>query len=152
MNAIPIDNLIGSMPCSQADREQMPSALRPHLVALYTKRYTFDDQLQPLGQQVNPLRGRLAQTFATSSKPPASDSPFKMRKPRSSSGKRGGYKGYLDSVPKLLQPTEMRIVLPPSRSCGHMSGSDLTPNPTHQVPELPPIDMEVTHVLLHQAI
>jgi transposase len=149
--SIPIDNLIGSVPFSQAEWEQTPSAVQAHLAALDTTVITLEAQLHQLQQQVDQLQGRLDQTSSTSSKPPSSDSPFKPRKPRQSSGQRGGKKGHRGSGPKLLEPPDVQVVLPPSCSCGHSVVSAPTPYRTHQVLELPPIQMEITHFLLHQS-
>jgi transposase len=149
--SIPIDNLIGSVPFSQAEWDQTPSAVQAHLAALDTTVITLQAQLHQLQQQVDQLQGRLDQTSSTSSKPPSSDSPFRPRKPRQSSGQRGGKKGHLGSGPKLLEPTDVQVVLPPSCSCGHSVVSAPTPYRTHQVLELPPIEMEITHFLLHQS-
>jgi transposase len=102
MESIPIDNLIGSVPFSQAEWDQTPSAVQAYLVAQDADLHTLKSQLQQLQQQVDQLQGRLDQTSSTSSKPPSSDSPFKPRKPRQSSGTRGGKKGHPGSGPKLL--------------------------------------------------
>lgn len=149
--SIPIDHLIRSVPFSQAEWERTPSTVQAHLVALDTTVSTLEVQLQQLQQQVDQLQGRLDQTSSTSSKPPSSDSPFKPRKLRQSSGQRGGKKGPPGAGPKLLEPTAVEVVLPPSCSCGHAVVSAPTPYRTHQVLELPPIEMEITHFLLHQA-
>jgi transposase len=109
----------------------------------------FTQQLQ---QQVDQLQGRLEQTSSTSSKPPSSDSPFTQRKPRQSSGKRGGKTGHPGSSPTLLEPTDVQVVLPPSGSCGRAVVSAPVPYRTHQVLELPPIEIDVTHFILHQSI
>ena len=135
-------------PFSQAEWDQTPSAVQAHLVALDTTVTTLDAQLQ---QQVDQLQGRLDQTLSTSSKPPSSDSPFKPRKPHQSSGQWGEKTGHRSSGLKLLEPTDVEVVLPPFCSCGHSAVSAPTPYCTHQVLELPPIEMEVTHFILHQA-
>ncbi len=149
--SIPIDNLIGRISCSQADWDQTPSAVQAHLVAQDTKRHLLETQLQQMPQQVDQLQGRLDQTSSTSSKPPSSDSPFKKRKLRTSSGKRGGQKGHPSTSPKLLEPTDVQVMLPPSCWCGHALVSAPTPYRTHQVLELPPIQVDVTHFILHQS-
>jgi transposase len=50
----------------------------------------------------------------------------------------------------LLAPTEVQVLLPPSCPCGHAALLETTPYHTHQVLELPPIAMQVTHFILHQ--
>jgi transposase len=149
--SLPIDNLIGSMAFSQADWDQTPRAVQAHLVAQNADLHTLKSQLQQLQQQVDQLPGRLDQTSSTSSKPPSSDSPFKKRKPRQSSGKRGGQTGHPGSGPKWLEPTDVQVVLPPSCSCGHSVVSAPVPYRTHQVLELPPIQIDVTHFILPQS-
>jgi transposase len=149
--SIVIDHLIGSIPFSQADWDQTPSAVQAHLVPQDAELHTLKSQLQQLQQQVDQLQGRLDQTLSASSKPPSSDSPFKKHKPRHCPGKRGGQTGHPGSGPKLLEPTDVQVVLPPSCSCGHAVVSAPVPYRTHQMLELPPIQIDVTHFLLHQA-
>lgn len=149
--SIPIANLIGQIPFSQSDWEQTPSAVQAHLLAQDTELHTLKSQLEQLQHQVDQLQGRLDQTSSTSSKPPSSDSPFKKRKARQPSGKRGGKKGHPGSGPKLLEPTAEQMILPPSCSCGHSLVSAPVPYRIHQVLELPPIQIEVTHFVLHQS-
>jgi transposase len=112
--SIPIDNLVGNVPFSQAEWDQTPSAVQAHVVAQGMNLHTLEAQIQQLQHQLDQLQGRLDQTSSTSSKPPSSDSPFKKRKPRQSSGKRGGKKGHTGSGPKLLDPTDVQVILPPS--------------------------------------
>jgi transposase len=97
------------------------------------------------------LQGHMDKTSQTSSKPPSSDSPFKKPKRRKSSGTGGAKQGHPDSGPTLLEPTDVPHLYPAPCSCGH--GQLATPMlyHTHQVIELPPIDMQITHFLLPQA-
>jgi transposase len=117
--SIPIDNLIRSLPFPQAEWDLTLRTVQAHLAALDTTVSTLEAQLQQLQQQVDQLQGRLDQTTSPSSKPPSSDSPFKKRKPRHSLGQHGGQPGHPGADPKLLEPTEVEVVLPPSWSCGH---------------------------------
>ena len=149
--SIPLDNLIGSVSFSRAEWEQTPSAVPTYLVAQDTKLHTLEAQLQQLQHQVDTLQGRLDQPSSTSSKPPSSDSPFTKHKARQSSGKRGGKPGHPGTGPQLLEPTAVQVVLPPSCSCGHSVLSVPTPYRTHQVLELPPIQLDITHFVLHQS-
>src|SRR2546422_4911322 len=47
-------------------------------------------------------------------------------------------------------PTTVHEVRPERCACGHTAFALTTPYQTHQVIELPPIEMEVTHWVLHQ--
>ena len=139
----PCDSPQWPFPFSPADWENTPPAVQAYLLSLHQRL----DQLQ---QQIDQLQGRLAKTSQTSSKPPSSDSPFKKGPRRTSSGKRGGTPGHPGAGPKLLEPTEVHVILPPACPCGHAALLETTPYHTHQVLELPPIEMQVTHFILHQ--
>jgi transposase len=145
------ENTTWSFPFSQAEWEQTPGAVQTHVLALQTQLDHLQQQHQQLQSQVDRLQGRVDQTSKTSSKPPSSDSPFNKPKRReSSSGKRGGRKGHKGSGPILLEPTEVQVVHPASCECGHSGLVTSVPYHTHQVIELPPIDMQITHFELHQ--
>ncbi len=141
------DNTTWSFPFSHQEWDHTPLAVQDHVLVLH-------NQLHELQQQVDILQGRVDQTSQTSSKPPSSDSPFpKPKKPkrRPSSGKRGGRKGHPGSGPILLAPTEVQHVYPASCGCGHGELGSPRLYQTHQVIELPRIEMEISHFLLHQA-
>jgi transposase len=67
-----------------------------------------------------------------------------------SSGKRGGRQGHRGSGPILLEPTDVQVVHPAACECGHSGLVTSVPYHTHQVIELPPIEMQITHFELHQ--
>jgi len=52
----------------------------------------------------------------------------------------------------LLAPTEVHLIEPPSCACGHGQVVSLAPYHTHQVIELPPIEMEISHFILQQGV
>jgi transposase len=139
----PCDSPQWPFPFSAADWDKTPPAVQAYLLSLHQRL----DQLQ---HQIDQLQGRLDKTSQTSSKPPSFDSPFQKRHRRKSSGKRGAKPGHPGAGPKLLEPTEVQVILPPSCPCGHAALVEAAPYHTHQVLELPPIAMQVTHVILHQ--
>jgi transposase len=51
---------------------------------------------------------------------------------------------------RLVAPTEVLEVIPKACTCGQQESSATTPYYTHQVIELPDIQMVVTHVVLHE--
>ena len=138
------NNPTWSFPFSQQAWDQTPFAVQDHMLTLQT-------QLHELQQQVDLLQGRVDKTSRNSSKPPSSDSPFNKPKRRQSSGKRGAKKGHPGVGPTLLEPTDVQHVYPASCVCGHGELGVSTPYHTHQVIELPPIAIEISHLLLHQA-
>lgn len=114
--------------------------------------HSLHQQIKQLQTQVETLQGRVKKTSQTSSKPPSSDSPFDKpkRTPRPSSGKRGGQKGHPGKGPTLLHPTEVHLMTPGPCACGHGELVALAPYDTHQVVELPPIEMDIQHFILQQ--
>lgn len=139
------DSILWALPICQMDWELTPPAVQDYIDRLH-------QQIQQLEKQVETLQGRVEKTSQTSSKPPSSDSPFnkpKRNRPQSS-GKRGGQKGHRGQGPTLLSPTEVHLIEPGPCACGHGEFVSLEPYYTHQVIELPPIEMDIQHFILHQ--
>ena len=109
------------------------------------------DQLQ---DQVARLEARLNQDSTTSSRPPSSDSPYKKPRRRTGSSTRtrqgGGKPGHPGHRQVLLAPTSVEDMLPEVCACGSGEFGLVSPYYTHQVIELPRIEMEVNHWVLHQ--
>jgi transposase len=139
------DSLLWALPFCQMDWELTPPAVQNYIHSLH-------QQIKHLEQQVDTLQGRVEQTSQTSSKPPSSDSPFDKpkRTPRPSTGKRGGRPGHPGKGPTLLRPTEVHLIMPGPCACGHDALVSLAPYYTHQVVELPPIEMDIQHFILQQ--
>ncbi len=146
------DSILWALPFCQLEWELTPPAVQAYLNNQNQQIAQFQRQIDQLQTQVETLQGRGEKTSQTSSKPPSSDSPFnKPQRPRrKSSGKRGGRKGHLGKGPTLLSPTEVHLLEPGPCACGHGNLVSLTPYQTHQVIELPPIEMEIHHFVLHQ--
>jgi transposase len=136
-----------SIPFTEQDWEQTPLAVRAYL-------HSLQDEMSQLQEQVERLQARLNQDSTTSSRPPSSDSPYK--KPRRRTGasarrrKGGGKPGHAGHRQVLLVPTSVEDLLPESCACGSGDFDLIQPYSTHQVIELPRIEMEVTHWVLHQ--
>ena len=145
------DTLPWPFPCPAQDWNQPPLSVQHHLMDIRHQLNELQQQHEQRQNQVDILPGRVDNTSQTSKKPPSSDSPYKQPQRRQSSGKRGGRKGHAGSGPILLEPTEVQHVYPASCACGQGARVSPTLYQTHQVIELPPIDMQITHVLLHQA-
>jgi transposase len=133
-------------PFTEQDWEQTPPAVQAYL-------HTLRHEMGQLQERVESLEARLNQNSTTSSRPPSSDSPYK--KPRRRTGskgsrKGGGKPGHRGHRQVLFAPTSVEDLLPESCACGSGEFDLLRPYYTHQVIELPPIEMEVTHWVLHQ--
>jgi transposase len=136
-----------SFPFTEQDWDQTPPAVQAYL-------YTLHPELGQLHECIEGLEARLKQDSTTSSKPPSSDSPYKKPRRRTGSSPRtrkgGGKPGHTGHRQVLLAPTSVEDVLPQWCACGSGDFDLIQPYYTHQEIELPPIEMEVTHWVLHQ--
>jgi transposase len=139
-------DLLWPFPFGQLDWAVTPPAVQDYIE-------TLQGRVAQLQKQVETLQGRVEKTSQTSSKPPSSDSPFnkpKRKRCKSKGGKRGARTGHPGTGPTLLSPTEVHLIEPAPCACGHGQLVSLTPSYTHQVIELPPIEMEIHHFVLQQ--
>jgi transposase len=115
--------------------------------------------IQHLEARVNTLEARIAaleahlqQRSRNSDRPPSSDPPYEKRPACSGSqGKPGAKPGHLGHRQALLEPTAVIEVKPERCPCGQAEFPEMHPYYTHQVIELPEIQMIVRHVVLHEA-
>jgi transposase len=108
--------------------------------------------IQEQEARIAALQARVSQNSRNSDRPPSSDLPYAKRRTLSSGNGRPGAKpGHLGHRQTLLAPTEVLEVKPLSCPCGLTMFPDTTPYDTHQVIELPEIQMHVKHVVLHAA-
>src|SRR5215475_13371965 len=127
-------------------------AQTPLAVQAYVR--TLRDEVKQLHDCVETLEARLQQNSTTSSRPPSSDSPYKKprrRPPAATPRKAGGKPGHPGHRQVLLPPTIVQELRPEQCACGNTTFALTTPYQTHQVIELPPIAMEVTHWVLHRS-
>ena len=139
-------NAVWSLPFTPQDWEQTPPAVHVYL-------HTVHAILGQLQERVDTLEARLKQNATTSSRPPSSDSPYKKPRPYTNvtaPHKARGTPGHPGHGQVLLPPTTVREVRPEQCACGHTTLTHGRPYYTHQILEVPPITMEVSHWLLHQ--
>lgn len=143
----PIDTTQWPFPFSQADWEQTPPAVQAYIAALH-------QELAQLKQRVEALEARTQATSQTSSRPPSSDSPYRKgenKRERKTAGRPGAKPGHPGIRQTLLSPTSIEHLVPPACRCGNTALMHIAPYYTHQVMELPPINMDITHWVLYQA-
>ena len=105
-------------------------------------------------KRLEAVEARLKQDSTTSHRPPSADSPYKKaRQPAGNAPPRkaGGQPGHPGHRQSLLTPTDTRVLIPPRCACGNTALTMTRPYHTHQVIELPAIQMDITHVVLHEA-
>jgi transposase len=133
-------------PFTPQDWAQTPPAVQVYL-------HTIRQELGQLHDRVDTLEARLKQNSTTSSQPPSADSPYtksRRRTPSTTPRKAGGKPGHQGHRQVLLTPTQVQEVRPTQCACSSTAFDRLMPSYTHQVIELPPIAMDVTHWVLHQ--
>jgi len=134
-----------SFPFAPQDWEQTPTVVQTYV-------HTLHDELTQLRVRMEALEARLTQNSTTSHQPPSSDPPYKKprQRPTTTSRKAGGKLGHLGHRQALLPPTMVHELRPERCPCGNTSFAATRPYYTHQVLELPPIELEVRHFVLHQ--
>src|SRR5215813_4526776 len=140
-------NTVWSFPFTPQDWAQTPLAVQAYV-------RTLRDEVEQLHNRVETLEARLTQNSTTSSRPPSSDSPYKKpwRLPSSTTPRKaGGKPGHPGHRQVLLPPTTVQELRPEPCACGNTTFALTKPYHTHQVIELPPITMDVTHWVLHQS-
>jgi transposase len=107
--------------------------------------------IQQQAGRIAALEARLSQNSSNSDRPPSSDPPYEKRPARSGGkGRPGAKPGHPGHRQALLAPTEVIAVKPESCPCGQTEFSDTVPYYTHQVIELPEIQMTIMHIVLHK--
>ena len=97
------------------------------------------------------LEARVSQTSRNSDRPPSSDPPFTTKpSPSTTQGTPGAKLGHPGHRQALLAPTEVIDVTPDVCASGQQEFPATLPYHTHQVIELPEIQMTVMHVVLHE--
>jgi len=142
-------------PFSLLDWAATPEPVKQYIVYLEQTITSLAARVQQLEKRIEQLEVKTKQTSENSNKPPSSDSPFKKpkHKSRKSKRKRGGQKGHKGYQQQLLTPTDTQMIMPILCDCGRcdFAAGTLSPYYTHQHMELPEIQMNVTHFILHKA-
>jgi transposase len=147
------------LPLDAADWEQTPSVVREVVLRLleviqqqHTTIQHLEARLQTLEARIAELEARVQQRSNNSDRPPSSDPPYEKRPARADPQRKPGAKpGHPGHRQALLAPTEVIEVKPKPCACGQTEFPDTTPYYTHQVIELPEIQMIVRHFVLHEA-
>lgn len=144
-------------PFTEEDWLATPKSVHNYIEQLESTVLELAEQVKKLTERIEKVENRLNKNSQNSSKPPSSDPPYN-KPPKVTSGKKGkkrkigGQKGHKGHK-QILLPTERKIPVMPSQcSCGctHFDEKKFKPFYTHQVIELPPIEMDVYHYILHK--
>lgn len=144
-------------PFSHEDWLATPKSVREYVEQQEATIQTLMDMVKALTERVEKLENQLNRNSGNSSKPPSSDPPFKRpSKPTPNKNgkkrKKGGQKGHVGHQQELLPATHEENVMPAQCSCGctQFHTDSFKPFYTHQVIELPKIELDITHFVLHK--
>lgn len=132
------------------DIQNTPPVILTFLEYLLQENTALKKSVAIQGRQIEELNSRLNLNSSNSSRPPSSDSPYKSKEAGTDKKKSGAKKGHKGHRQTLLAPTETKLINPEACSCGNTTFHDLTDYYTHQVIELPEIEMDVTHFVLYK--
>jgi transposase len=144
-------------PFSEETFQSLPEPVQQYIVQLEETVVRLHREVESLNKRVSELESRINQNSQNTSKPPSSDSPYnKPDKKNRKKGqrKRGGQKGHKGHQQKLMEPTVETPLFPETCSCGcnEFDPKSIQPYYTHQVIELPEIQMDVQHFILHKGV
>jgi len=132
--------------------EQTPLVVQQLVVQLLAVIQQQTARIQALEARIVDLEARVQQRSHNSDRPPSSDPPYEKRPARAGPhGKPGAKPGHPGHQQALLAPTEVIEVKPAACACGQTACLDTSPYYTHQVIELPEIQMIVRHFVLYEA-
>jgi len=141
-------------PFSDADWLATPEPVRRYIEHIEQVIGEHGRLLEQQRQQVEKIEARLNRDSTNSNKPPSSDAPFEKpkKKAKKSKRKKGGQKGHKGHRQELLEPKKVVPLKPEACPCGntHLDSTCMEPFYIHQVIELPEIQMDVTHYVLHK--
>lgn len=142
-------------PFSEADWLQTPEPVRQYVEQLEQTVLALVAKVEQLEKRIEQLEAGSRKNSQNSSKPPSSDSPYtkpQRKKAFKKNRKRGAQKGHQGQRQEMLPPTEQKPIFPESCSCGNrqLSTEKMKAYYTHQQIELPEIEMDVVHYVLHK--
>jgi len=152
-----METVISAIPLSAEVQSRTPPeviALLLHLLEqnkeLLERNARQLKQIGALEKRIVELETKLNRKSTNSNKPPSSDSPFeeKSRKPREKEKEKQKRKG---ASRNRLVPTETHHIVPKTCTCGCENLGAASPYYTHQVVELPEINLIVEDYVLYQA-
>jgi transposase len=142
-------------PFSEADWLKTPEPVRLYVEQLEQTVLTLVAKVEQLEKRIEQLEAGSKKNSQNSSKPPSSDSPYTKPQRKKAVGKnrkRGAQKGHKGHRQEILPPTEQKPVFPESCPCGNyqLTSEKMEAYYTHQQIELPKIEMDIIHYVLHK--
>ena len=140
------------LPLDSTSWEQTPLVVQELVIHLRAVIRQQAERMSTLEARIAALEAQRQRNSSNSDRPPSSDPPWVKPphpgKPQGTPGARAGHPGHRQI---LLEPTEVIEVQPPACGCGQTTFPEARPYYTHQVIELPDIQMRVQHFVLCEA-
>lgn len=139
-------------PFTELEWAAFPPAARQYIETLEKTILSMAEAMADLQKRTENLENRVNRNSQNSNQPPSSDKPFAKpeHKKKKSRKKTGGQKGHRGHKQQKLNPNETVPVKPMECSCGCKTIEKMKPFYTHQQIELPEIELDVTHFVLHK--
>lgn len=110
-------------------------------------------ELAKCRKRIDELEAKMGMNSTNSNKPPSSDTPLTPAKGKAKTrGRPGAKNGHAGHRQVLLTPTKILELRPSPCRCGCANAQALEPYYTHQVIELPEIQLDVTHFVLFRGV
>ncbi len=142
-------------PFSEADWLATPKPVRLYVEHLEKTVISLVAKVEQLEKRIEKLESSNKKNSQNSSKPPSSDAPYekpKRKKRPKKKRKRGAQKGHKGYQQEMLAPSEQEPIIPESCPCGNLDlgHENMEAYYTHQQIELPEIQLNVIHYVLHK--
>ena len=135
---------------SDADWQATPAAVKKDFIRMEETMLLFGQRLNELEEELNQAKTRANKNSTNSDKPPSTDNPYRKRAKKSKNkGRPGAKAGHKGHRVKLSEPTKTVLLFPDNCKCGSKEFTDSEPFYIHQEIELPEIQMEISHFILH---
>lgn len=139
-------------PFSDAEWHQTPEPVRVYIEMLEKSIHQLSSAIAELKGRTDNLEKQANRNSQNSNQPPSADGPFKKPKRDGKKKKRkpGGQKGHPGHRQQLLEPKEILKLVPKQCVCGCRQFKQVEEFYIHQQIELPEIDLDITHYVLHK--
>lgn len=130
-----------------------PKPVQTYVANLENDVLELLEQRHQLQERLIDLQTKQNKNSKNSNKPSSADDPYRYpsrKKDEKSKRKAGGKAGHQGARQKLMPPSETIPVLPDACECGGKKFEHIEPFYIHQEIELPNIEMQITHFVLHQ--
>ena len=140
-------------PFTEIEWAATPQAVRQYIEMLEKSILHLTETVADLKGRTEKLERQTSRNSQNSSQPPSADGPFvkpERKKKKKARKKKGGQKGHRGHRQQMLKPNQTIPVKPTACNCGCKHIGKTKPFYTHQQIELPDIELDVTHYVLHK--